>query len=147
MRDGKIIGFTSVVGDLLHAGHCAMLDECKKHCDYLYCGLICDPVKDRSFKNKPIQSVFERFYQVWSHRAVDQVIPLEGEDDLDLCLKTLDDIDIRFVGEDYKNKDFTGKQTCESRNIKIYYNNRMHGFSSTDLRKRIFEAEKEKVKK
>ncbi len=140
-----IIGYTSVVGDLLHPGHMAMLDECKKHCDYLYCGVVCDPTKDRPFKNKPVQSVFERFYQVWAHRAVDQVIPLEDEADLLLSLKTLKP-DIRFVGSDYIDRDFTGKEYCISAGIKLFYNNRDHGFSSTELRNRIVSADKEDKK-
>lgn len=131
----KIIGFTSIVGDFMHAGHALMLDECKMHCDYLYVGLIIDPTLDRPEKNKPIQSAFERYVQVAAHRAADEVIPLDGEADLDLALKSLP-IDIRFVGEDYLGKDFTGKETCERLGIKIFYNNRKHGLSSTELRRR-----------
>ena len=131
-----IIGFTSVVGDLLHAGHVLMLDECKRYCDYLYVGLIDDPTKDRPYKNKPIQSMFERYVQLCSNRNVDEVIPLSGEDDLDLALRSLP-IDIRFVGEDYKDKDFTGKETCHRLGIKIIYNKREHGLSSSELKNRI----------
>ena len=134
--EGKIIGFTSVVGDFLHAGHALMLDECKRHCDYLYVGLIVDPTIDRPQKNKPIQSMFERYCQIRSHRAVDEVIPLGNERDLELALLALP-IDIRFVGEDYLGKDFTGKAICDRRGIRIFYNNRQHGFSSSELRKRI----------
>ena len=136
-----VIGFTSVVGDLLHAGHALMLNECKKYCDYLYVGLIDDPTKDRPEKNKPVQSLFERYAQLASHKAVDEVVPLDGEADLDLALKSLP-IDIRFVGEDYIGKDFTGKKTCEQLNIKIIYNRRAHGLSSSELRKRIEDAKK-----
>lgn len=135
-----VVGFTSVVGDLLHAGHVLMLDECKLHCDFLYVGIITDPTTDRPWKNKPIQSVFERYAQVVSHRAVDEVVPLEGEADLDLALRSLP-IDIRFVGEDYRDKDFTGKQTCKELGIEIYYNNRAHGLSSTELRRRVADGE------
>lgn len=131
-----VIGFTSVVGDLLHAGHALMLDECKRYCDYLYVGLMVDPCKDRAWKNKPVQSVFERYTQVKSHRAVDEVIPLESEADLDLAIKALP-IDVRFVGEDYIGKDFTGKKTCEELGIEIIYNRRKHGLSSTELRERV----------
>lgn len=143
IKDAKIIGFTSVVGDMLHAGHCLMLEECKRYCDFLYCGIIADPTIDRPEKNKTIQSLFERYEQVKANKFVDEVIPLSGEADLDLALKSLP-IDIRFVGDDYKNKDFTGKQTCEARGIKIFYNNRFHGLSSTELRNRIYEAELKK---
>ena len=134
--DNKIIGFTSVVGDMLHAGHCLMLNECKMHCDYLFVGIIADPTTDRPEKNKPVQSLFERYIQLSSHRAVDEVIPLSGESDLELALKSLP-IDIRFVGEDYLGRDFTGKKYCEENGIKIIYNNRQHGLSSTELRERI----------
>ena len=134
-----VIGFTSVVGDFLHAGHALMLDECKRHCDYLYVGLIDDPTKDRPEKNKPVQSLFERYAQIVSHRAVDEVVPLDGEKDLELAIKSLP-IDVRFVGEDYKGTEFTGKAICESLGIKIIYNKRNHGLSSTELRKRIENA-------
>ena len=135
VKDGYVIGFTSVVGDLLHAGHSLMLDECKMYCDYLFVGLIADPTKDRPFKNKPLQSLFERWQQVASHRAVDVVIPLEDEADLDLALRSLP-IDVRFVGEDYLGKSFTGKDTCAELGIKIIYNKRRHNLSSTELRLR-----------
>lgn len=138
-KNEKVIGFTSVVGDLLHAGHALMLDECKMYCDYLYVGLISDPTIDRPEKNKPVQSLFERYVQLRSHRAVDEVIPLSGEDDLDLALKSLP-IDIRFVGSDYLGKNFTGKETCNKLGIKIMYNKRSHGMSSTELRERIEKA-------
>lgn len=131
--DEIVIGFTSVVGDMLHAGHTLMLDECKMYCDYLYVGLIDDPTKDRPEKNKPVQSLFERYQQLSSHRAVDEVIPLDGEDDLDLAIRSLP-IDVRFVGEDYVGKDFTGKDTCAKLGIKIIYNKRKHKLSSTELR-------------
>lgn len=137
--EDKIIGFTSVVGDFLHAGHSLMLDECKRYCDYLYVGLIDDPTKDRPQKNKPVQSLFERYIQVASHRAVDEVIPLDGEADLELAIRSLP-IDIRFVGEDYIGKDFTGKGACEELGIRIIYNKRKHGLSSTELRERIESA-------
>lgn len=135
-----IIGFTSVVGDLLHAGHALMLDECKRHCDFLYVGLIDDPTKDRPEKNKPVQSLFERYAQLVAHRAVDEVIPLDGEADLDLALRSLP-IDVRFVGEDYLGKDFTGKGTCVDLGIRIIYNKRAHGLSSTELRRRVEDVE------
>ena len=131
-----VIGFTSVVGDLLHAGHALMLDECKQYCDFLYVGLIDDPTKDRPQKNKPVQSLFERYVQIACHRAVDEVVPLDGEADLELALKSLP-IDVRFVGEDYIGMDYTGKSICEKLGIKIIYNKRKHGLSSSELRKRM----------
>lgn len=136
---GPVIGFTSVVGDFLHAGHVLMLSECKRYCDYLYVGIIDDPTKDRPWKNKPIQSLFERYVQVASHKSVDEIVPLDGEADLDLALRSLP-IDVRFVGEDYIGKDFTGKATCEELGIRIIYNKRKHGLSSTELRERMNKA-------
>lgn len=130
-----VIGFTSVVGDFLHAGHSIMLDECKMYCDYLYVGLIVDPTVDRPEKHKPIQSMFERYMQLAANRNVDEVIPLSGEKDLELALKALP-IDIRFVGADYKNVDFTGKRLCNDLGIRIIYNRRDHGLSSSELRMR-----------
>lgn len=137
-----VVGFTSVVGDFMHAGHSLMLDECKMYCDYLYVGLISDPTIDRPFKNKPVQSLFERYEQLSSHRAVDEVIPLSGEADLDLAIRSLP-IDVRFVGDDYRDKDFTAKGTCENLGIKIIYNRRDHGLSSTELRFRTKESTNE----
>ena len=99
-------------------------------------GLIDDPTKDRPEKNKPVQSLFERYAQLVAHRAVDEVIPLDGEADLDLALRSLP-IDVRFVGEDYLGKDFTGKGTCVDLGIRIIYNKRAHGLSSTELRRRV----------
>lgn len=139
-----VIGFTSVVGDFLHAGHALMLDECKRYCDYLYVGLIDDPTRDRPEKNKPVQSLFERYVQVASHRAVDEVIPLDGEKDLELAIKCLP-INVRFVGADYIGKEFTAKKVCEQLGIKIIYNKRNHGLSSTELRERIARAEDGKL--
>lgn len=136
-KSGKmVVGFTSVVGDLMHAGHMIMLDECKMYCDYLYVGLINDPTIDRPEKNKPIQSLFERYAQLRCHRAVDEVVPLSGEDDLELAIRSLP-IDVRFVGEDYVGQDFTGKQACLDLGIEIKYNKRRHSLSSTELRERM----------
>lgn len=140
MRGTEIIGFTSVVGDLLHAGHVLMLDECKRYCDYLYVGIIADPTTDRPEKNKPIQSLFERYTQLVAHRAVDEVVPLGGEADLELAIRSLP-IDIRFVGDDYRNRDFTAKRTCQELGIEIFYNSRAHGLSSTELRRRVADGE------
>lgn len=137
MENSKIIGFTSVVGDLFHTGHVAMIQECRMHCDYLIVGVMAD-THDRVGKNKPLQSLFERFYQVEQCKGVDRVIALGSEADLVLCLKTLSPkIDVRFVGEDYIGRDFTGKATCEQYGIRIMYTHRRHGLSTTELRGRI----------
>ena len=139
MKLSKVIGFTSVVGDLFHAGHIRMIEECKQHCDYLIVGLICDP-SDRKEKNKPIESVYERFYRIKRCKGVDEVIPLENEKDLQLFLEMSMGINIRFVGDDYLGKDFTGKSVCERKGIRIFYNDRQHGLSSTSLRDRVKNA-------
>lgn len=137
MEDKKIIGFTSVVGDLFHAGHVAMIQECRMHCDYLIVGVMAD-THDRISKNAPLQSLFERFYEVENCKGVDRVIALGSEADLNLALKTLSPkIDIRFVGEDYIGRDFTGKKTCEQYGIRIMYTHRRHGLSTTELRERM----------
>ena len=133
------IGFTSVVGDLLHPGHIAMIQEAASQCDYLIVGLICDPT-DRPFKNKPIESVFERWFRLSHCTGVDEVIPMQGEADLALALEMLD-YDVRFVGEEYRDKEFTGKDICKKRGIPIIYNRRGHNLSSTNLRLRIRDSE------
>lgn len=132
------VGFTSVVGDLFHPGHIAMIQECKQHCDYLIVGLICDPT-DRAFKNKPVESVFERWYRISNCKGVDKVIPMEGESDLALALEVLE-YDMRFVGAEYADVPFTGKDICERRGKPIIYNRRNHHLSSTSLRARVEEA-------
>lgn len=135
-----IKGFTSVVGDLFHPGHMAMINECRKHCDHLTVGLICDPT-DRKSKHAPVESVFERWYRLKNCVGIDEIIPLQGEQDLELALRILD-INVRFVGQDYKLVDHTGRATCEARGIPIIYTVRNHNLSSTNLRARVAEAEK-----
>ena len=139
------VGFTSVVGDLLHPGHIAMIQECADQCDYLIVGLICDPT-DRPEKNRPVESVFERWYRLEHCEGVDEVIPMQGEEDLALALEMLD-YDVRFVGEEYRDKVFTGKDVCERRGKPIVYNRRGHNLSSTNLRKRVFDAEVKPTRK
>ena len=142
----KVIGFTSVVGDMLHAGHVMMLNECKQYCDYLIVGIMADPTIDRGYKNKPVQSLFERYMQVASHEAVDEVIPISTEADLRLAILSLP-IDVRFVGEDYMGKYFTAEDICQKLGIKIIYNKRKHNLSSTELRRRVAIAEENEKKK
>lgn len=130
-----VLGFTSVVGDLWHVGHVAMIQECKRHCDKLIVVVMAN-IDNREDKNIPVQSLFERTYQVANTKGVDLVLSCETENDLLLALKTIRP-DIRFVGEDYKDKNFTGKEYCENAGIKIYYNKRDHGLSSRTLRERV----------
>ena len=130
------VGITFSTFDLFHAGHVKMLEEAKSICDYLIVGLQLDPSIDRAEKNKPIQSVIERYIQVSSCKYVDEVVPYITEKDLDEILRSFK-IDIRVIGEEYRDKNFTGKAYCEEKGIEIYYNRRDHGFSSSELRKRL----------
>ena len=127
-----ITGFTCSCFDLLHAGHILMLEEAKLHCDRLVVGLQTDPTLDRPEKNAPLQSVTERYIQLAAVKYVDEIIPYSTEQDLSNLLKALP-IDIRIIGEDYRDKDFTGKEL----NIPLYYNKREHDWSSSALRKKI----------
>ena len=132
-------GITFSSFDLFHSGHVAMLKEAKANCDFLIVGLQTDPTLDRPEKNKPIQSVFERYVQLEGCKYIDEIIPYESEKDLTDIFLTYG-IDVRFIGEEYKDKDFTAKQICVDKNIKIHYNKRQHSFSTTNLRKRIKES-------
>lgn len=133
----NIIGFTCGAFDLLHVGHLHFLSECAKQCDQLVVGLHTDPTIDRpDTKNKPVQSVFERYYQLASTQFVDSVVPYDTE--LDLCnmLATLP-IDVRFLGSDYVDVLATGTDICKELGIRIAYIPRVHTYSSTDLRYRV----------
>lgn len=139
---GKI-GFTCSTFDLLHAGHVTMLEEAKRNCDYLIVGLQVDPTLDRpDSKNPPIQSIVERQIQLAAVKYVDEIVMYSTERDLEDLLLTLP-INIRILGVEYKDKDFTGKQICKQRGIELLYNGRDHSFSSTSLRKRVVVADKE----
>ena len=142
---GLIIGITFSQFDLLHAGHIAMLSEAKNHCDYLIAGLQNNAQWDRPEKNEPIQSIVERQISLSAVRTVDEIVIYNTEKDLSDILLTLP-IDVRILGVEYADKDFSGKEICEKRNIKIIYNGRDHSFSSSSLRKRISEAEQIKQK-
>jgi|TARA_A100001011_G_C14083977_1_gene745707 glycerol-3-phosphate cytidylyltransferase len=134
------VGITFSTFDLLHAGHIAMLREAKSQCDYLIVGLQSDPTIDRpDTKNKPIQTMFERYLQIKSVEYVDEVIPYQTEKDVIDVLQTLP-IDVRILGKEYKEKDFTGKDVCNQRGIELYFNTRDHRFSTTDLRKRVTDG-------
>lgn len=141
-KDCGTIGFTASSFDLLHAGHVVMLEEAKRHCDYLIVGLQVDPTLDRAHKNKPIQSIVERQIQLSAIKYVDEIVIYNTEADLEDLLLTLP-INVKVMGEEYKGKDFTGKQICKDRGIKMVYNGRDHSFSSTSLRKRVFQIENE----
>ena len=143
-QDGLKVGVVFSSFDLFHAGHVAMLSEAKNHCDYLIAALQTDPTIDRpDSKNPPIQSIVERQIQVSTNRNVDEVVVYQTEKDLEDLLLILP-IDVRILGVEYKDKDFTGKDICLKRGIEIVYNGRDHSFSSSSLRKRVAEAEGKK---
>lgn len=136
----KKVGITFSTFDLLHAGHVAMLREAKDQCDYLIVGLQSDPTIDRpNTKNRPIQTMFERYLQLKAVQYVDEVVPYQTERDLEDILETLP-INIRILGEEYRDKDFTGKDICRKRGIELYFNKRDHRFSTSDLRKRVCDV-------
>jgi glycerol-3-phosphate cytidylyltransferase len=141
---GLKIGITFSTFDLLHAGHIAMLAEAKNHCDYLIAGLQTDPTIDRpGTKNPPVQSIVERQIQLNTNRNVDEVVVYQTEKDLEDLLLILP-VDVRILGVEYADKEFTGKQICKDRGIEIVFNGRDHSFSSSSLRKRVAEAESKK---
>tara|TARA_B110000503_G_C7096940_1_gene392035 strand:+ start:110 stop:580 length:471 start_codon:yes stop_codon:yes gene_type:complete len=136
----KIVGVTFSTFDLLHAGHVAMLREAKNHCDYLIAGIQTDPTIDRpDTKNKPVQSLVERYSQLSAVKYVDEIIPYQTEQDLKDILNMYE-IDVRILGDEYKEKDFTGKDVCNKRGIDLYFNKRDHRFSTSDLRERVENA-------
>lgn len=133
------IGFTCGAFDLTHYGHVLMFEECKQACDYLIVGVQSDPSIDRPNKNKPVQSLEERVGMVKAIRWVDKVVTYDTESDLVELLKKLKP-DIRILGADWKGKQFTGYDL----DMEFYFNSRDHGFSSSDMRKRIAEIELQK---
>ena len=130
------IGITCSSFDLLHAGHVKMLEEAKSQCDYLIVALQTDPTIDRPEKNKPIQSIVERYVQVNACKWVDEIVPYTTEKDLEDIFASFQ-LDYRFIGIEYKDKDFTAKDVCLSRKIELIYNSRSHKWSSSELRNRI----------
>ena len=139
------VGITFSAFDLLHAGHVKMLEEDKRQCEYLICGLQTDPTIDRPEKNKPVQTVVERYIQLKACKHVDEIVPYATEQDLEDILRAFK-IDVRIVGEEYKEKNFTGRKYCDENGIELYYNKRNHCFSSSGLRKEIVNKNK-KIKK
>lgn len=137
---GLKIGITFSQFDMLHAGHIAMLAEAKTHCDYLIAGLQNNAQWDRPHKNAPIQSIVERQIQLAAVRYVDEIVVYNTEQDLVDLLLILP-VDVRILGVEYMDKDFTGRDECFSRNIQLVFNQRDHSFSSSSLRKRVAEAE------
>lgn len=134
------IGIVASTFDLLHAGHIMMLREAKSQCDHLICALQVDPSVDRKEKNSPIQSIVERYIQLQAVNYVDEIVVYQTEKDLEDILE-LYPIDVRVLGEEYKDKDFTGREICKRRGIRIHFNKRDHRFSSSSLRKRVADKQ------
>jgi glycerol-3-phosphate cytidylyltransferase len=137
------IGITFSAFDLLHAGHIKMLEEAKSQCDYLIVALQTDPTLDRPEKNSPTQSVVERYIQLKGCLHVDEIVPYATEQDLEDILRSFK-LDVRIVGDEYKEKNFTGRTYCEEKGIELYYNGRDHRFSSSSLRKVVADKENNK---
>jgi glycerol-3-phosphate cytidylyltransferase len=143
-KNGLKIGIVFSSFDLLHAGHIAMLSEAKNHCDYLIAALQTDPTIDRpDTKNPPVQSIVERQIQLAATRYVDEIVVYQTEKDLEDLLLILP-VDVRILGVEYSDKEFTGKDICKSRGIELVFNGRDHSFSSSSLRKRVAESERTK---
>lgn len=135
MSKNKIIGITASCFDLCHPGHLEMLKYCKKYCNYLIVLLQTDPSIDRKEKRKPIETIYERYVRLKNCKWVDEIIPYDTENDLLNILQMLD-YNIRFIGEEYKDKNFTGRD-IPGHLLKCHFNPRRHSFSSTNLIKRI----------
>tara|TARA_R100000734_G_C3315064_1_gene106853 strand:+ start:116 stop:607 length:492 start_codon:yes stop_codon:yes gene_type:complete len=138
------IGFQCSSFDLFHAGHVTMLKMEKQLCDHLIVALQVDPTIDRpGIKNKPTQGVYERYVQLQGCKYIDEILVYQTEEDL-LNLIQTQKIDIRFLSEEYKNVDFTGKQYCIDNGIELHFHVRKHKYSSTELRNRVFDLENAK---
>jgi glycerol-3-phosphate cytidylyltransferase len=142
--EGKKIGITFSQFDMLHAGHIAMLAEAKNHCDYLIAGLQTDASIDRpETKNPPVQSIVERQIQLSACRFVDEIVVYTTEQDLVDLILTLP-IDVRILGSEYEDTNFTGRSEGQAMQIEHIFNTRDHSFSSSSLRKRVADAEAQK---
>jgi glycerol-3-phosphate cytidylyltransferase len=143
-EDGLKVGITFSTFDLLHAGHISMLAEAKNHCDYLIAALQTDPTIDRpDTKNKPVQSIVERQLTLGACRYVDEIVVYSTEQDLIDLILTLP-IDVRILGVEYEDTNFTGRNEGAGRGIHHVFNKRDHSFSSSSLRKRVAESERNK---
>ena len=128
-------GITFGAFDLFHAGHVLMLQEAKTVCDHLIVCIQSDPSLDRADKNRPVQSIVERQIQVAACRFVDETLVYDTEAHVLEILRCLD-WDVRILGEEYRDNDFTGRQETLDR---CHFNKRPHGFSSSELRERVVD--------
>jgi glycerol-3-phosphate cytidylyltransferase len=140
MKNTVKVGFTCSTFDLLHSGHIAMLREAKEQCDYLIAGLQIDPSLDRKEKNSPAQTIVERYVQLSAVKYVDEIIVYLTERDLEDILEMFH-IDVRILGDEYRDKDFTGKDICKKRGIQLHFNKRDHRFSTSSLRQLVAEKQ------
>jgi glycerol-3-phosphate cytidylyltransferase len=140
MENTMKVGFTASTFDLLHSGHIAMLREAKEQCDYLIAGLQIDPSLDRKEKNSPAQTIVERYVQLSAVKYVDEIIVYLTERDLEDILEMFH-IDVRILGDEYRNKPFTGRDICKKRGIQLYFNKRDHRFSTSSLRQLVAEKQ------
>jgi glycerol-3-phosphate cytidylyltransferase len=138
------VGITFSTFDLFHAGHVKMIEEAKTQCDYLIVGLQLDPSIERPNKNSPAQTIVERYIQLKGSKYIDEVVPYVTEEDLEDILRSFK-IDLRIIGDEYKDKSFTGKDYCELKGIEIFYNSRDHRFSSSSLRNQVKHTEIKKI--
>ena len=136
------VGFTCGSFDVLHAGHIMMLEEAKSYCDYLIVAIQSDPTLDRGSKNKPVQSYEERIIMLKAIRYVDEITYYDTENDLYELLKRIKP-DVRIIGSDWQGKQYTGYDL----DIPVIFNSRNHGYSSSELRRRVYEAELKKLNK
>jgi len=134
------VGITFSTFDLFHAGHLKMLEEAKLQCDYLIIGLQLDPSIDRPEKNVPSQSIIERYIQLKGCKFVDEIVPYVSEQDLEDILRSFK-LDVRIIGHEYKEKNFTGRTYCEEKGILLYFNKRNHRFSNSGLRKEVLNKQ------
>ena len=144
-RDNKT-GFICSSFDIYHTGYSLMLKYCKDHCDYLVVGLQDDPSWQRSEKNSPVMSLHSRWLILKSISYIDEIAPYNSEEELSNLLNFYTP-DVRFLGEDYRDaKQITGPNGRVSpRLIKnIHFVPRSHNYSSSGIRKKIYEAEKYK---
>ena len=129
---GMKVGFVASSFDLIHPGYVRMLEDAKKHCDYLVCGLHEDPSVERASKNQPIQTLEERAIVLGALKQVDEILFYKTEQDLVDLLTKLNP-DVRILGSDYRGKEYTGKEL----GIPIHWHERDHSWSTSSLRYRI----------
>ena len=128
----KKIGIIAGNFDVIHPGYVAMFKECKANCDKFIVLLHTDPSIERPNKLKPILSTEERIEMLRCFKQIDDVLTYNLESELHELIVLLKP-DIRFLGDDYKEKDYTGKDL----NIPVHWIGRDHGWSTTKFKLKI----------